>query len=156
MSEGVKILLPKIKAMEFKCKVMLDPADFRKGLPRSKMPELHEKGIIVGLKTQRTGTAKTNVDGSLKLNVVYNAEVLGVVGRYIEVRVIDDYGEEWVGVFLGMSVRGSGGDGQVRGCRVLRIEGNRLVVEAVSEAGNPLWEKLQKKVEGRIEEANNN
>lgn len=35
--------------MDFKNKVILDPADFRKGLPKTKMPELNEKGLILSL-----------------------------------------------------------------------------------------------------------
>lgn len=32
------ILLPKIKKVELKSRLMLDPSDFRKGLPKSKLP----------------------------------------------------------------------------------------------------------------------
>lgn len=60
-------------------------------------------------------------EGSMKLNVYYNAQVLGLIGRYIEVKVIDDYDSQWVGEFFGISVKGSGGKGNVRGCRVLRF-----------------------------------
>ena len=30
-------------------------------------------------------------DGSLKLKVFYNAQVLNLLGKYIEAKVIDDY-----------------------------------------------------------------
>lgn len=36
-------------------------------------------------------------DGSLKMNILYNAQVLTILGRYIEVKVIDDYETGWVG-----------------------------------------------------------
>jgi hypothetical protein len=39
--EFEKILLPKIKKMDFRSKIILDPADFRRGLPKNKMPELN-------------------------------------------------------------------------------------------------------------------
>jgi len=48
-------------------------------------------------------------DGSLKLNIVYTAQVFAVVHRYIEVKVIDDYKDAWIGMFLGVTVKGSGG-----------------------------------------------
>jgi hypothetical protein len=47
--ESQTILLPKIRKIDFKCKVMIDPADFRRGLPINKMPELNEKGIILSV-----------------------------------------------------------------------------------------------------------
>lgn len=49
-------------------------------------------------------------------------------------------------MFLGITVKGHGGEGNTRGCRVTKIEGSCLVVEAVSEAGNEAWDKLYKKV----------
>lgn len=58
MAEQIeKILLPKIKKMDFKNKVILDPSDFRKGLPKTKMPELNDKGLILSLESQKAGTA---------------------------------------------------------------------------------------------------
>lgn len=47
--EFEKILLPKIKKMDFRCKVILDPSDFRRGLPKTKLPELNDKGLILAL-----------------------------------------------------------------------------------------------------------
>lgn len=35
------ILLPKIKKITFQSKIMLDPADFHKGLPKVKLPEIN-------------------------------------------------------------------------------------------------------------------
>jgi hypothetical protein len=83
MAEETKILLPKIKKMEFKGKVVLDPADFRRGLPLSKLPELTDRGIILALASQKPGISRLTADGSLKLNILYNAQVLTVLGRYI-------------------------------------------------------------------------
>lgn len=39
--ETNSIFLPKIKKISFASKVMLDPADFHKGLPKIKVPEIH-------------------------------------------------------------------------------------------------------------------
>jgi len=39
---------------------MLDPADFRRGLPATKMPELNEKGIILSLHSKKAGVGKLN------------------------------------------------------------------------------------------------
>ena len=75
-------------------------------------------------------------DGSLKLNIRYEAQVLCLFGRYIEVKIIDDYDIYWIGEFLGVTVRGKGGSGDLRGCRALRFEQSTLVVEAISDAGN--------------------
>jgi hypothetical protein len=35
------ILLPKIKKVEVLSKALIDPADFSKGLPKCKLPEIH-------------------------------------------------------------------------------------------------------------------
>lgn len=94
-------------------------------------------------------------EGSLKLNIVYTAQVLGVVGRYVEVRVVDEIDDEnWIGLLLGVTVKGKGGEGAVRGCRVVKVEGNSLVAEYVSPAGNESWTKILKKVERILEEQN--
>jgi hypothetical protein len=74
------------------------------------------------------GVAKMTGDGSLKLNVIYDAQVLCLIGRYLEVKVIDDYEDWWIGDFLGLSVKGKGGVGSVRGCRAIRFEGDSLIV----------------------------
>jgi hypothetical protein len=117
-----KILLPKIKRDEFRCKVILDPADFRRGLPKSKMPELNPKGLILSLENKKTGVSHMTGEGSLKLNVIYTAQILPVVGRYVEVRVLDEIDEDnWIGILLGVTVKGRGGAGAVRGCRVVKI-----------------------------------
>lgn len=39
--ETETILLPKIKKIEFLSKAILDPADFSKGIPKTKLPEIH-------------------------------------------------------------------------------------------------------------------
>jgi hypothetical protein len=72
--------------------------------------------------------------------------VLCLFGRYIEVKVIDEYPVYWTGDFLGIPVRGQGGEGARRGCKAIRFEQNMLVVEAKSEAGNDAWQKLSKKI----------
>lgn len=60
-----------------------------------------------------------------------------MVGRYVEVRVVDEIDEEtWIGLLLGVTVKGRGGEGAIRGCRITRVEGNSLVAEGVSTAGN--------------------
>lgn len=81
--EQTTILLPKIRKIELICKQVLDPADFSKGLPKSKVPEVHEKGLILAQQSKKVGTAKMTVDGALKLNVLYAAQVLCLWGRYI-------------------------------------------------------------------------
>lgn len=119
------------------------------------MPELNPKGLILSLENKKAGVSHMTGEGSLKLNIVYAAQVLSVVGRYVEVRVVDDIDEEnWIGVLLGVTVKGRGGEGPLRGCRVVRIDGNALVAEAVSPAGNESWLKLLKKVERILEEQN--
>lgn len=101
-----KILLPKIKRDEFRCKVILDPADFRRGLPKSKMPELNPKGLILYLENKKTGVSHMTGDGSLKLNVIYSAQILPVVGRYVKVRALDEINEDyWIEVLLGVKTR---------------------------------------------------
>ena len=78
-----------------------------------------------------------------------------MVGRYVEVRVVDEIDEDnWIGVLLGVTVKGKGGEGTVRGCRVIKVDGNSLVAESVSPAGNESWLKLVKKIERILEEQN--
>jgi hypothetical protein len=54
------IFLPKIKKTELCCKIMLDPADFRRGLPKNRLPELTDKGLILSLKPQKAPLARMN------------------------------------------------------------------------------------------------
>ena len=112
---------------------------------------MHEKGLILSMESKKVGTTKMTSDGSLKLKIIYSAQVLCLFGRYIEVKVNDDYDEYWIGDFLGISVRGQGGSGTFRGCRALRFEQNRLVVEAVGESGNEAWQKIFKKASRILE-----
>ncbi len=37
--------------------------------------------------------------------------------------MIDDYGDIWIGTLLGITVKGTGGQGAIRGCRVTGMEG---------------------------------
>ena len=120
--ETESILLPKIKKIDFLSKAILDPADFSKGLPKSTLPEIHEKGLILSLESKKVGRAKMTNEGSLKLNVMYSAQVLCIFGRYIEVKIVDDYETNWIGNFMGITVKGKGGEGSKRGCRALRFE----------------------------------
>jgi hypothetical protein len=103
--------MPKIKKTELKSKVMLDPADFRKGLPKNKLPELYDKGILLSLTPQKAPLARMNYEGTLKIDIKYNAQILLILNRYIEVRVIDSYEDidMWIGTLLGITVKGKGG-----------------------------------------------
>jgi len=110
MAEEIQsILLPKIRKTTLRSKTMLDPADFHRGLPKSKLPEITENGLVLSLEPHKVGTSKMTGTGSLKINVCYTAQVISLIGKYIEVRVIDDYEPEWLGDFFGISVKGSGG-----------------------------------------------
>lgn len=91
------ILLPKIRKVDLVCKQVLDPADFSKGLPKNKLPEIHEKGLILAQQSKKVGLAKMNTDGALKVNVLYSAQILCLWGKYIEVKIIDDYDDFWMG-----------------------------------------------------------
>ena len=48
-------------------------------------------------------------------------------------------------------MKGKGGTGNRRGCRVLHFDQNKLVVEAITEAGNDAWLKVLKKVNRILE-----
>jgi len=56
--ETITILLPKIIKVDFLSKVMLDPADFEAGLPQIKLPQFHDKGLILAMKSRKIGVAK--------------------------------------------------------------------------------------------------
>ena len=62
---------------------MLDPADFNKGLPKQKLPEINEQGLILSLESRKVGTAKLTAEGSMKLNVCYDAQVVNLIAKYI-------------------------------------------------------------------------
>lgn len=55
--------------------------------------------------------------------ITYSAQILLLIGRYIEAKVIDDYGDVWIGMALGVTVYGKGGSGSLRACKVLSLEG---------------------------------
>jgi hypothetical protein len=38
------------------------------------------------------------------------------------VKVIDNYDDVWIGTFFGIVVRGTGGEGLIRGCRVKKYK----------------------------------
>jgi hypothetical protein len=50
----------------------------------------------------------------------------------VEVKCIDDYGDIWVGSLFGVTVKGKGGDGVVRGCKVVGVEEQTIRVEYVN------------------------
>lgn len=102
-------------------KLLLDPSELRKGLPESNLPELTDKCLILSLTPQKVPLAKLSPEGSLKMHMKYNAEIIELIDKYIEVTVIDDYDDFWVGTLFGITVRGIGGHGTVRGCKVTGI-----------------------------------
>ena len=104
-----KFLAPKIKKVDLKSKILLDPADLRKGLPKNKLPELIPEGMILSLKPHKVPPAKLSYEGNLKVKVQYTAQILQLKGRYVEVKCIDDYGDKWVGTLFGVTVKGVGG-----------------------------------------------
>lgn len=105
-----------------KSKILLDPADLRKGLPKNKLPELYSEGLVLSLKSHKAPPAKLSFEGNLKIKVNYSAEVLQLKGRYVEVKCIDDdLGDKWIGTLFGLTVNGTGGSGLIRGCKVVEI-----------------------------------
>lgn len=78
-----KLLVPKIKKVDLKSKILLDPADLRKGLPKNKVPELMHEGLILSLKSHKAPPAKLSNEGNLKLKVNYSAQILQLKGRYV-------------------------------------------------------------------------
>ena len=48
--------------------------------------------MILSLVPQKAPLAKLSPDGMLKLNIKYNSEVIELIDKYIEVKVIDDFG----------------------------------------------------------------
>lgn len=75
--------IAKIKKVELLNNVMIDPADIKKGLPTSPLPELTDQGMILSLIPQKAPLAKLTPDGTLKLSLKYTAEVLQLLGKYI-------------------------------------------------------------------------
>lgn len=145
--------MPKIKKVDLKSKILLDPADLRKGLPKNKVPELFNEGLILSLKSQKAPPAKLSYEGNLKLRVKYEAQVLQLKNRYVEVKCIDDYGDKWIGTLFGVTVHGVGGSGIIRGCKVVKIVDETIEVEYINEGGNPIWKKIEQKVKDILDEA---
>ena len=143
-----QFLVPKIKKKEILTKVMMEPYNIGKNLFQNQFPELTQDSLILSMTPQKQSLAKLSPEGSLKINVKYNAEVIALVNRYVEVMVIDDYDDFWVGMLFGITVKGTGGKGNVRGCIVKRIEGQTMIVEAINEGGKQIWKNL----EGRVNE----
>lgn len=65
--------------------------------------------MILSLTPHKAPLAKLTPDGTLKLSLKYTAEVVQLLGKYIEVKVIDSYDDVWIGSFFGINVRGRGG-----------------------------------------------
>lgn len=147
MNEATVLKIPKIKKCQIVSKLLIDPADLSKGLPQSSLPELTARGMILSLSPQQVPLAKLSAEGTLKLSMKYNAETIELVDRYIEVTVIDDYDDFWVGTLFGITVQGTGGHGTVRGCKVTRIDGQTIVAEYIIEGENENWKKFEAKVE---------
>ena len=63
--------------------------------------------------------------------------------------MIDETGNgEWIGTLFGFNVKGEGGEGDVRACKVLAVEGGEIKVEGLeNETGNKSWMKIQDKVQ---------
>lgn len=91
--------------------------------------------------------AKLSPEGTLKFCLKYNAECVDLIDRYIQVTVIDDYDQYWVGNLFGITVKGYGGQGQVRGCKVTAIEGQTIVAEFLQEGEIEAWAKFEAKIE---------
>lgn len=63
--------------------------------------------------------AKLTDTSAILLTVQYKSLQLNILNKYVEVDVIDDLDEFWIGNLFGFHVRGTGGDGNIRACRVL-------------------------------------
>lgn len=53
----------------------------------------------------------------------------------------DNYNDFWVGNLFGKTVRGKGegAETKIKGCRVIGIEGQTIVVESISDGNEPVW-----------------
>ena len=98
--------------------------------------------MILSLKALKVPPAKLSYEGNLKVKVQYTAQILQLKGRYVEVKCIDDYGDKWVGTLFGVTVKGVGGSGLIRGCKVVDIVEETIKVEYINEGGNPIWKKI--------------
>ena len=136
MAETTTYRIPKIRKSEVLMKLLLDPSELKKGLPESTLPELTDKSLIISLTPQKAPLAKLSPEGSLKMLMKYNAQTIDLIDKYIEVTVIDDYKDFWVGTLFGFTVRGTGGYGTVRGCKVVGIEGQTIVAQFLIEGEN--------------------
>ena len=131
-------MVAKIRKVDFSNKIMLDPSDFRKGIPKKPLPELTSQGLILSLTPiSQSRTAKLNEEGTLKINMKYESNFLHILGRYIQVKVKQQFDEGWLGIFHGFNVKGKGriqdktkdekskkkSINKMIGCKVLKIEG---------------------------------
>ena len=76
-------LVPKIKKKEIVTKVMMQPYNIAKNICQTQLPELTQDSLVLSLTPQKQSLAKLNPEGSLKINVKYNAEVIALTNRYV-------------------------------------------------------------------------
>lgn len=111
------------------------------------MPFLSDYGIVFELETQPMKSAKINSEGDMMADVVYKAQQLTILNRYVEVEIIDeDDDDRWIGSLFGINVEGTGGSGNIRGCLVNSIENNIIRVKGFNQRNNSAWLKVKKEV----------
>lgn len=87
----------------------------------------------------------------MQTNAKYQSTQLSLIDRYVEVEVIDDFGnDEWIGNLFGFNVQGTGGSGDQRGCKVTKISDGTIYVKGFNQRGNPSWDKIKTIVEEKL------
>ena len=69
-----QFLVPKIKKKQILTKVLMQPYKIgKKDILDNKLPELTQDSLVLSLNPQKHSLAKLNPEGSLKINLKYDA-----------------------------------------------------------------------------------
>lgn len=82
--------------------------------------------------------------------IQYEATQLTLLDRYVEVEVIEDLPDKWVGSLFGFNVEGTGGSGDLRGCKVTAITAGMIYARGFNQRGNAAWGKVKSLVEDKL------
>ena len=133
--EVVKIA--KLETIPISQKMIVQPHALRDEFPSEPVPFLTENSIVVEMVREPLLPATINSEGEMLAEVRYSSRQLVIVKKYVEVEVIDEFEDHWIGMLFELNVKGKGGKGDVRGCVVESIKDNTIHVKGFNQRDNP-------------------
>lgn len=137
-------------------KMIVQPHALREAFPMEALPLLTDSSIIVELVREPLQPAKINSEGDILAEVKYTSRQLTILKKYVEVEVIDEFEDHWIGMLFELNVKGTGGKGDIRGCVVDSIKDNTIHVRGFNKSNHPDWLKVKKEVEKMLRAAKKN